>query len=243
MESIETQGKTVEAAVESALDALGVGRDDVDIEVLDEGHGGLFGLGGSPAAVRVTVRRDTVRADQQTVTENDTENVEVEDNGECDAEDDYAGDEPEDVLATLLDLMNIEGTIERTDHDDDVLLEIDSDDAALLIGRRGKCLNSLQFMVNRIVRRQEGFKRRVIVDVEGYRERRRESLTEMAERMAAKSCQSGKEVHLQPLDPQDRRTIHIALRDYPGVDTYSVGEGSYRAVVISPDKVRRQDEQ
>lgn len=224
MDCIETQGKTVDQAVEAALNELGVGKEDVDIEVLDEGSGGLFGIGGSPATVRVTVAREETP-------------VSVSDEETDDAGPDTVSGVGEvvEALETILDLMNVDAAIDIEESDEDIVISIESDDAAVLIGRRGKCLNSLQFILNRIVSRERRHEKRVVVDVEGYRKRRRESLTDMAERMADKANRSGREVRLQPLDPRDRRTVHVALRDYPGVDTYSVGEGLYRSVIVSPE--------
>jgi spoIIIJ-associated protein len=232
MESIEMKGKTVEIAVDAAIEQLGVGRDNVDIEVLDEGHSGLFGIGGSPASVRVTVKSDQTEVPDEIDTTTEIDAINTADEG--------AG--PKDVLEKMLDLMNIDGAVKQTEDDEDIYLDIDSPDAAVLIGRRGKCLNSLQFIMNRMVRRQDRNDKRLVVDIEGYRERRRKSLTEMAEHTAEKVCDSGREVRLQPLDPQDRRTVHIALREYPGVDTYSVGEGSYRSVVVCPEGASRTRE-
>lgn len=230
MDSIETQGKTVEQAVKTALDELGVSEENADVEVLDEGHGGLFGIGGSPASVRVTVKTEETVDDGP-----DEDDDGGPDEDETDRPERGPTGGPEEVLGTLLDLMDIEATINVDETDEDIYLSIDSEDAAVLIGRRGKCLNSLQFILNRIVSRGERHDKRIIVDVEGYRERRRESLTAMAERSAEKAVRSGREVQLQPLDPQDRRTVHIALREYPGVDTHSVGEGLYRTVIVTPE--------
>jgi len=210
MHSIESEGKTVEEAVESALEQLEVSREQVDVEVIEEPHGGLFGLGSSPACVRVTVK---------------------------------AGDDgPHAVLTTLLDLMGIEGTVTERSGDSEIYLKIESPDAALLIGRGGRCLNSLQFLVNRMLNRQGKLDKRVIVDVAGYRERRQQSLTAMAERLAEKAKRTGREVRLHPLDPQDRRAVHLALKDDPAVDTHSVGDGIYRTVVINPEGSNRRRE-
>jgi len=208
LQSVECEGRTVEEAVETACEQLGVTQDQVDIEVFAEPRSGLFGIGSASARVRVTVRSDE--------------------------------DLPTQVLGTLLDLMGIESEISRYEDDDEVFLSVESPDAALLIGRRGKCLNSLQFLVNRMISRKERLEKRIVVDVDGYRERRSDSLAAMAERQAEKARRTRREVRLQPLDPQDRRSVHMALRDDPAVETHSIGEGIYRTVVISPVKSGRR---
>jgi len=203
-QSVESEAKSVEEAVELALRELEVERGQVDIEVLAEPRSGLFGLGSAHARVRVTVKE--------------------------------AGPDPFDIATDLIELMGIDASIEQHDDDEEVYLSIESQDAALLIGQRGRCLNSLQFMVNRIAGRWQRFNKRIVVDVAGYRDRRRDSLTAMAERQAEKAKRTRREVRLQPLDPQDRRAVHMALRDDPDVETYSVGEGLYRTLVISPEE-------
>ncbi len=204
MQSVETEGKTVEEAIDRALEQLGVTRDEVEVEIAAEPRGGLFGIGSQLARVRVTVRG--------------------------------AGEKAQEVVSELLDLMGVEATITQRDGDSEILLSIDSPDAALLIGQRGRCLNSLQFIVNRILNRRCRLNKRIVVDVAGYRTRRRESLTAMAKRQAEKAKRTRREVRLQPLDPQDRRDVHLALKDDPAVETHSVGEGVYRTVVISPQR-------
>jgi len=203
-QSVESEAKTVEEAVELALQQLEVDREQVDVEILAEPRSGLFGLGSAQARVRVTVRE--------------------------------TGADPFDIVTDLIELMGIDASITRSDDDEEVYLSIESEDAALLIGQRGRCLNSLQFLVNRIAGRRQRFNKRIVVDVAGYRDRRRESLTATAERQAEKAKRTGREVRLQPLDPQDRRAVHLALKDDPDVETYSVGEGLYRTLVISPEE-------
>lgn len=144
--------------------------------------------------------------------------------------------DPYDIAVDLIELMGIDASITQSDDDDEIYLSIESEDAALLIGQRGRCLNSLQFLVSRIAGRRQRFGKRIVVDVAGYRDRRRDSLTAMAERQAEKAKRAGREVRLQPLDPQDRRAVHMALKDDPDVETFSVGEGLYRTLVISPDQ-------
>lgn len=203
-QSVEFEAKSVDEAVELALQELDVEREQVTIEVLAEPRSGLFGLGSAQARVRVTVID--------------------------------ASADPYDIAVDLVELIGVDASITKSDDDDEIYLSIESEDAALLIGQRGRCLNSLQFLVNRIAGRRQRLGKRVVVDVAGYRDRRRDSLEAMAGRQAEKAKRTGREVRLQPLDPQDRRAVHMALKDDPDVETFSVGEGVYRTLIISPDE-------
>lgn len=140
---------------------------------------------------------------------------------------------PEVVLRTILDEMGVESEIDSRIADGNVYLAINTPNAGLLIGRRGMTLNSIQYLVNCIVNRSSLVKRRIIVDAEQYRERREEILTNLAHRLASKVKTTGQEVVVEPMNPQDRRIIHIALQNDDEVTTFSRGEGSFRSVVIT----------
>ncbi len=115
-------------------------------------------------------------------------------------------------------------------------LSVESPDSALLIGRKGRNLTAMQYLINRIFNRQDEWQQteRIIVDVEGYLDRRRDTLEDMALRMAERAKASGRRVRVKPLSPQERRIVHLALHDDPDVRTFSVGESNYRSVIIAP---------
>lgn len=140
---------------------------------------------------------------------------------------------PEGVLKTLLDEMGIDCEIESETVDGNIYLAVRTTKAGLLIGRRGRTLNAIQHLINCIVNRSSLVKRRVIVDAEQYRERREEILTSLAHKLAMKVKSTGHEIVVEPMNPQDRRVIHLALQDDQDVETFSRGEGSYRSVVIT----------
>lgn len=140
---------------------------------------------------------------------------------------------PEGVLKTLLNEMGIDCDIESRTIDGSIYLTIKSPSVGLLIGRRGRTLNAIQHIINCIVNRSSLVKRRVIVDAEQYRERREEILTNLAHKLALKVKTTGQEVVVEPMNPQDRRIIHLALQNDEEVTTFSRGEGSYRSVVIT----------
>lgn len=140
---------------------------------------------------------------------------------------------PEHVLKRLIGLMNVDCEIEGETIDGVVHINISSPDAGLIIGRRGETLQALQFILNNIVNRKSLIKRRVVLDAGGFREKRRQVLTEMAQRLAEKVKATGRDVALEPMPAHERRIIHIALQDDPDVRTFSRGEGDNRYVLIT----------
>jgi len=140
---------------------------------------------------------------------------------------------PGGVLKTILDEMGIECEIKSETTDGNIYLTVSTPNAGLLIGRRGRTLNSIQHLLNCIVNRSSLVKRRVIVDAEQYRERREEILVNLARKFASRVKATGQEVVVEPMNPQDRRIIHLALQDDEQIATFSRGEGSFRSVVIT----------
>ena len=142
------------------------------------------------------------------------------------------------ALRDVLKYFNVgEVTIDEYEGDEgELILDITGDDLAVLIGRHGKTLDALQFIISAITVRSIGFRFPVIVDVEGYKNRQRQKLESLARSSANKAASQHKSVKLRPMTPYERRIIHIALRDDPRVDTGSEGEGSARHVVVVPVK-------
>ena len=140
---------------------------------------------------------------------------------------------PEGILKNLLAEMGIEADVNTRVSDGNIYLNINTPNAGLLIGRRGRTLDAIQHLLNCIVNRSSLVKRRVIVDAEQYRERREEILTSLAHKLASKVKITGQEIVVEPMNPQDRRIIHLALQDDQEVTTFSRGEGSFRSVVIT----------
>lgn len=145
------------------------------------------------------------------------------------------------AIATLQDILKHfdvgEVTIDEYEGDEgELILDITGDDLAVLIGRHGKTLDALQFLVSAITIRTMGFRYPVIVDVEGYKNRQREKLESIARNAASKAARQHHSVKLRPMTPYERRIVHIALRDDSRVETASEGEGSARHVVVLPTK-------
>ena len=140
---------------------------------------------------------------------------------------------PEGILSTILNQMGIEAQVESRISDGNIYLDIKTPNAGLVIGRRGRTLDAMQHILNCIVNRSSLVKRRVIVDTEQYRERREEILVNLAQKLASRVKSTGQEVVVDPMNPQDRRIVHLALQDDEEVTTFSRGEGSFRSVVIT----------
>ncbi|MGB9597956.1 MAG: RNA-binding cell elongation regulator Jag/EloR [Candidatus Poribacteria bacterium] len=199
---VEQEGKTIEEAVELALQELGVSREQVKVTVLSEGTKGLFGLGSKPCKVRVTIKEDSSAT-------------------------------PEGILRVILDEIGIDYDIKSSITDGNIHLSIRTPNPGLLIGKRGMTLNSIQYLVNCVANKTSLIKRRIVIDAEQYRERREESLVSLAKRLASKVKATKQEVVVEPMSPQDRRIIHLALQNDDEVVTFSRGEGSMRSVVIT----------
>jgi spoIIIJ-associated protein len=221
MEGVDASGKTVDEAVEKALAELGLDRSQVDVEVVREGRGGILGIGGEEAQV-------VVRPKEEAGLEGEDVKCAVE------------------VLEALLSYLQIEASVRvrapETPGDGvglvKAVLDVSGDDLGILIGRRGDTLASLQYVVSLIVGRKLKTKIAVGVDVEGYRRRREQSLKSLALHMAERVKATGQTATLEPMPPNERRIVHLALAREPAVITESIGEGENRKVVIYP-KSRR----
>ena len=221
MEGVDASGKTVDEAVEKALAELGLDRSQVDVEVVREGRGGILGIGGEEAQV-------VVRPKEGAALEGEDVKCAVE------------------VLESLLSYLQIEASVRvrapETPGDGvglvRAVLDVSGDDLGILIGRRGDTLASLQYVVNLVVGRKLKTKIAIGVDVEGYRRRREQSLKNVALHMAERVKATGQTATLEPMPPNERRIVHLALAREPAVITESIGEGENRKVVIYP-KSRR----
>jgi len=217
MESYEFEGKTTEEAIGNASRQLNLPEEELSIDIIEPGSAGIFGLvGGKKAKIRVTVK-DTAETDPADET----------DQGDGLG---LARQTLEDILA----LIPVEATIVADQSDGKINLNIEGDRSGLLIGRKGKTLDALQFIVNKIVNKALDKKINLFIDSENYRKRREDSLIQMAEKMGAKAKRIKKSVVTTPLNPHDRRIIHLALKEDDSLDTRSRGEGLMKKVVIIP---------
>jgi spoIIIJ-associated protein len=213
-ETFEFEAKTDEEAIEKACRQLNLTRDEMEIEILEPGSAGIFGLvGGRKAKIKVTVSRKEPE-------------VPEEEDGIAIAK---------EALEKILALIPMEGITVRAEQvDGAIVLNIEGDKSGLLIGRKGRTLDALQFIVNKIVNKTLERRARVIVDSEDYRQRRRDFLTQMALRMGDKAKKTQRPVSTNLLNPHDRRIVHLALREDEELGTKGRGEGVLKKVVIIP---------
>lgn len=205
MRFAEKKAKTVDEAVNQALDELGSSKDEVDIEIIEETKG-LFGiLGSKEVKVRVTLReREEVTRAKEFI-KNVTEKLG----------------------------MNIEQEASYNEEDKLLKIELKGEGLGLLIGRRGETLDSIQYLTNIFVNKKSDDYVKVTIDAENYRARREEALVSLAKRTASKAVKYRKNMIIEPKNPYERRIIHEALQDYPEVTTYSVGEDPNRKVIVA----------
>jgi len=140
----------------------------------------------------------------------------------------------EDLLNEIVEKMHVVASVEVSEGDSTIDAAIEGEDAALLIGREGRTLDALQLLVNIIINKGREDRTKIIVDVEGYKEKRQENLQQMANSLAQKVAQEKQPLSLEPMNPFERRIIHMALRESTEVITESQGEGIERHVVIKP---------
>jgi len=213
---MEISARSVEEAIQQALEQLGVSQEEVNITVLNEGKRGIFGRGGEEAKIRV-----------EPIGKMDSDITEV----------------AKTVLETLITKLGVVASVvpqaklvagEEEEEATSINLDIEGDDLGILIGRRGQTLACLQYLVRLIVGHQTKAWVPIVIDVEGYKQRRYEALQALAWRLAEQVKASKMPFTLEPMLAYERRIIHLALADHADVTTESIGEGEARRVVIRP---------
>jgi len=202
---ITASGQTVEEAVQSALEQLNTTRDQVEIEIIDEGKKGLLGVFGSKRAyVKVKIKKNYI-------------------------------EETETFIHEVTKNMNVDVDITTTVEENHVTFEMNAENIALLIGKRGQTLNALQYLVHLALNKDSEEYYSVTLDAEGYRGRRRETLESLAGKMADKAIRLNKRVALEPMAAFERKIIHSVLQDHGDISTYSEGAEPHRHIVIKPN--------
>jgi len=253
--TLEIIAPTVEEAIAQGLAQLGLTADAVSVEVLDAGTKGFFGLGKPQVRVRLTVvppggmpvpepepapepKKEPKRPEKKPEPVVEPRQSAPAPVVESQPEHDALLDHTESVVSKILHLLNLEaqvsahyGSPER-DGRRNIHVDIRGKDLSVLIGRRSETLGAFQYIASLIVGKETEQFVQLVVDVEGYRDRREKQLVQMAMRMAEQAVKSGRRQTLEPMPSSERRVIHIALRDHPAVKTESTGEEPYRKVVI-----------
>lgn len=203
MTKITVSGKTVEDAIQSGLRQLGLPEERVRVRVIEQAAKGLFGLIGTKEA----------KVELEVIPD--------------------AVEEAVKFLQELFACMNRKVELARVDEDDHVRLNFQGEDLGILIGRRGQTLDALQYLVNIVANRRAEKYQRIVLDAENFRERRKQTLERLADRLADRVVRFRKEIVLEPMSPLERKVIHAHLQDHPKVKTYSKGEEPNRSVVIT----------
>lgn len=245
---IDISGATLEDAIEAGLKRLGLNRNDVIIEIIEEGSRGMLGIGAREAKVRLTPLRAPVQAIKPTAAPSPASSpVQTVAHTSAQTQEKFDEDEPEiarTVLSELLAHMGITSNIhvyraeyaEEDEGEPPWVLDIQGNDLGVLIGRHGETLDALQYIARLIVSRELQGRANIVLDVEGYKSRREVALKKLAQTMAAQARQMNRTMTLEPMPPNERRIIHITLRDDDSVSTESVGTGDQRRVTIIPRK-------
>jgi len=210
MEYIEVSAKSVNEAITEACRKLGVTSDRLDYEVIEEGSNGFLGIGSKPAIIKAAVK---------------IEKLSLEDN---------AKKFLNDVFAAMN--MTVVVEIKYDEENKEMDVDLSGDDMGVLIGKRGQTLDSLQYLVSLVVNKESEDYIRVKVDTENYRERRKETLENLAKNVAYKVKRTRRPVSLEPMNPYERRIIHSALQNDKYVTTHSEGEEPFRKVVVTLKK-------
>ena len=207
MEFIEVSAKTVSEAITEACQKLGVTSDKLEYEVLEEGSAGFLGFGAKAAKIKAGVK------------------LSVEDNAK-------------NFLKEVFEAMDMEVVIEVKYDENERAMDIDlsGEEMGVLIGKRGQTLDSLQYLVSLVVNKETEDYIRVKVDTENYRQRRKETLENLAKNIAYKVKRTKKSVSLEPMNPYERRIIHSALQNDKYVTTHSEGDEPFRRVVVTLKK-------
>ena len=228
----------MEEATKIALEDLNVNLEEVKIEVVSPGKSGILGLGGEPAVINV-IYDDKSKSKKVTKSKpkvKDSKKSEKNMDRELDDIDEETEKLAIDIVNYLLSSLKVDVKTFFRDKDDfdtkSLYFEIEGDDSGLIIGRKGETLRSFEFLISFIIKRQLDKRVRVILDVEGYQERRRSNLVSIAESNAKKVIKYGRPIKMDPMSPFDRRIIHLALEKDKKVVTESQGTGPRRQVVI-----------
>lgn len=239
---LEVIAPSVEEAIEQGLNELGLTEDDVDIEILDEGKKGVLGLGTRQARVALKIKRQP-----KAITDGDAQSLADEKKPVFTSNDDdqtIASEEPNEVVIAretiniILETMHVNAsvTVRLGDSDDNriqpVLIDIEGNDLSFLIGRKAETINALQFIASLIVGRELGRWVPLQIDIQQYRKRREDELRKLARRIADQVVSTGRQQALEPMPPNERRIVHIELREHAAVVTESEGEDPKRKVVV-----------
>ncbi|MCD6273291.1 MAG: Jag N-terminal domain-containing protein [Deltaproteobacteria bacterium] len=252
---LEFEGKNIEAAVKKACEELNISESQLKHDVISFGASGIFGLvGAKKARIRVTLPKIAPEPEPVIQINDDNAKSKDEDEDEDEVEDQIIETEMkssndallqesisddlvafgQNALQKIVDLITTDATITESKLSDRIAFTIKGGNSALLIGKRGQTLEAIQYIISKIVNKNYENRIRIHIDVEGYLESKRASLTDRAVRLAEKVKRTGKPVTIGIMNGYDRRVVHLALKEDRAVTTKSIGDDFYRKLVIFP---------
>ncbi len=249
--SLEFEDKNVEMAVKKACEKLNIPREKLQHDVISYGSSGIFGLVGTKKArIRVILPKPIIETDSDEVKLEKPENLGFEhalenkdipiDAKQREQMEQVVAPDPRDLgreaLQRIIDLITTDATVFVQEETDRISFQVKGGNTAILIGKHGQTLEAIQYIVEKIVNKQQKERVRIHIDIEGYLKNRRIGLQKLATRMAEKVKRTGKPATIDPMNAHDRRIVHIALKDDSKVRTQSVGEGFIRKLVILPKR-------
>ncbi len=218
-------GKTVEDAIANGLKALNITLADATITVIEEGKKGILGIGSKPAKVQVVKKETEVIEEKSEEVKNDGSD----------------SDRAVSFLKKLFSHMGIDAELSAKETENLITITLSSQSSSALIGYRGEVLDSFQTLAGAVANKGRDSYRRVIVDCEGYREKREETLKGLAVKLADKAVAKGRKIKLEPMNPFERRIIHSALCEREDIKTQSEGKDPSRYIVIIPNNLNTRD--
>ncbi|MBL0701256.1 MAG: Jag N-terminal domain-containing protein [Desulfosarcina sp.] len=247
---LEFEGKNIEAAVKKACEELNISESQLKHDVISFGASGIFGLVGAKKA-RIRVTLPEIAPEPEPVIQINDANAKSKDEDQIietemeSSNDDLSQEQQESLpddpvafgrnaLQQIIDLITTDATITVSNLSDRIVFTIEGGNSALLIGKRGQTLEAIQYIISKIVNKNYENRIRIHIDVEGYLESKRASLTDRAVRLAEKVKRTGKPVTIGIMNGYDRRVVHLALKEDRAVTTKSIGDDFYRKLVIFP---------
>jgi len=237
--TLEIIAPSVDEAIARGITQLGINREAVDVEVLDTGSKGLFGLGGRQARVRLVLKSSGALGAADTAPSATVQTGSRKTDDEIPSDEDDVLRVSRETVKELLENMKVfakvtahYGEPEEAGDEKQVLVDINGDDLSILIGRRTETLNALQYIASLIVSKKLEKWVPLVIDIQGYRSRRTRALQQLARRMAEQAIQSGKRQTLEPMPANERRIIHMELSNNTQVVTESTGDEPNRKVTI-----------
>lgn len=258
----EFYAATVEEALAKAADELGLPAQELPHRVLDEGNSGFLGIGARDARIVVETSEPALQvapeddepldipleastgvetADvepPESVSSADSSTLAEVYGGSLEAERPEASrellDEVRDLVSSILDAMNFEASVEVYDAGSFIAADVAPEDTALFIGQKGETIDALQYLVNVSAFKERSSFKRIVLDAEGYRQRRVEAIQGMAHRTARRAVRERRTVEMPPMNSSERRVVHMYLSENPNVTTESEGSGDSRRVMVSP---------